>query len=313
MTQTETENCAGSHVAERDLVLLVTMDGKRWVVSAEPGRIQHTHRGKFSHDDLIGKAYGTTIKSQLGHLALIFDPALGDLMRHLKRGTQVIYPKDAAHLVYRLNLRAGSTLIEAGTGSGALTMALAWAVAPTGRVYTYENREDNHEIAKKNLQRSGLLGYVEMFNHSIGDGFGQSGVDAVMLDLRTPWTFLPQAHAALRPGGFFAALVPTTNQVSTLLTALEDAPFVDINVEELLLRRYKIVPDRLRPDDDMVGHTGYMVFARSISDSVDPTHWLSRDRKRYLARQKALELDAQRDEEAAQNPNAPRYPKLPLP
>ena len=313
MTQTDPENRARSHVVERDLVLLTTMDRKRWVVRVQPGRILHTHRGKFSHDDLLGKAYGTTIKSQLGHSALIFEPALSDLMHHLKRGTQIIYPKDAAHLVYRLNLRAGCRVIEAGTGSGALTMALAWAVAPTGRIYTYEAREDKHQIAKNNLKRANLLGYVELFNHSIVDGFQQTEVDALMLDLRTPWSFLPQAHAALRPGGFFAALLPTTNQVSTLLSVLEGAPFVDASVEELLLRRYKTVPDRLRPEDEMIGHTGYMVFARSISQAVDPTEWLSRDRKRYRARQKALELEAKRAEENAQQPDAPKYPRLPLP
>jgi tRNA (adenine57-N1/adenine58-N1)-methyltransferase len=263
----------------------------------------------------VGQPFGHTVSSQIGHAALLLEPSVGDLMRHLKRGTQVIYPKDAAYLVHRLNLHAGSTIIEAGTGSGALTIALAWSVAPTGRVYTYEIRTDNYNVAHQNLARFGLLPHVEMFNTSIEAGFRQQGVDALFLDVREPWRYLDHVHAALRTGGFFASLLPTANQVSQLLATLEESAFASVEVEELLLRRYKPVPDRLRPEDSMIGHTGYLVFARTISAELDPSRWLSRDRKRYRARQIAREQieeeEARRAQERARG--GPKYPRLPLP
>ena len=200
---------------------------------------------------------------------MILEPALGDLMTHLKRGTQIIYPKDAAYLVHRLNLRAGSRVIEAGTGSGVLTTALAWSVAPMGRVYTYEVRPETHQLARRNLERVGLLPYVEMSLGSIDEGFRQTGVDALFLDVREPWRFLDAVRDALKPGGFFAGLIPTTNQVSDLIMGLEANSFGEVAVEELLLRAYKPVPDRLRPDDTMIGHTGYLVFARCLPPDAD--------------------------------------------
>ena len=305
----------GEILKQGDLVLLLTNDNKRFLFSIEPGRILHTHRGKFEHKDLIGQTLGGAISSQLGHPALLLKPSLYDMLSHVRRESQVIYPKDAAHIVQRLALRDGSTVVEAGTGSGALTSALAWAIAPTGRVFTYEGRQEAFDIATRNLRRYNLLDYVEMHHRSIVGGFEQAGVDAVVLDLREPWLFLDQVNKTVRPGGHFAALLPTTNQVSQLLAALEEKPFVDVAVEELLLRRYKTVPDRLRPEDEMVGHTGYLIFARSIAADVDHTAWLSKDRKRYRARQKALALNAAEDarrKEAAES-GGPKYPKMPLP
>jgi len=312
---TEPPAASPDRIAAGSLVLLVTMDNKQFLLRVQPGKIQHTHRGKFQHTDLVGQSWGETVRSQIGHDALLLEPDVSDMMRHLKRSTQVIYPKDAAYLVHRLNLRAGSRVIEAGTGSGALTIALAWSVAPTGRIYTYEARADNYDVARGNLARFGLLPHVEMFQQSIENSFQQENVDALFLDVREPWQFLDHVHAALRPGGFFACLLPTTNQVSLLLDALENAPFTRMAVEELLLRRYKPVPDRLRPEDNMVGHTGYLTFARAMSGRIDPAHWLSQDRKRYRARRKAQAMIADEEERRAAEraSGGPKYPRLPLP
>ena len=298
-----------------DRVLLITHDDKRYLLRLQNGSYLNTHHGRFLHNDMAGKTFGTMVESQMGQLALLLEPSVVDMMRHLKRATQIIYPKDAAYLVQKLNLHAGSTVIEAGTGSGALTTALAWSVAPSGRVYTYEVRDTAYEIARKNLKRFDLLPYVEMFHESIRDGFHQSGVDALFLDVREPWLYLEHVHSALRPTGHFACILPTTNQVSNLLEALENAPFASVSVDELLLRSYKAVPDRLRPEDDMIGHTGFLVFARTISADIDRSRWLSRDRKRYRARQKALELLEESEIERAADRAAggPKYPKMPLP
>lgn len=298
-----------------DLFLLVTTDHKRYLITLQPHQKLHTHVGIFDHDQMIGQPPGATVVSSLGHHALVLEPGLTDLIQHLKRGTQIIYPKDAAYIVHRLSLRAGSQVIEAGTGSGGLTTALAWAVAPTGVIYTYETRQETHMLARRNLERVGLLPYVQMFQQSIEDGFRQTNVDALFLDVREPWHFLDQVRAALRPGGFFASLLPTTNQVSELLYALEGHSFADIAVEELLLRYYKPVPDRLRPEDSMVAHTGFLIFARSIAGTVDAARWHARERQRYRARLKADEeiAAAQAQRAVDRESGGLKYPRLPLP
>lgn len=297
------------------LVILSTPGGKRYLINLRPGQTFYTNLGHYRHDDLIGQPLGTTVHSQLGNPVLLLEPSLADLITRIKRNTQIIYPKDAAYLVHRLSLRNGDQVIEAGTGSGGLTIALAWAVAPAGRVYTYEVRADNYQIARTNLERVGLLENVSMYQQSVVDGFRQRGADAVFLDVRDPGHFLEQVRAALRPGGFFASLVPTANQVIELLAALERSSFADIAVEELLLRQYKVVPDRLRPDDSMIGHTGFLVSARPVVDPTEPGRWLSEERKRFAAR-KEFEAKVQAEEERrqAERPDdGRRYPRLPLP
>jgi tRNA (adenine57-N1/adenine58-N1)-methyltransferase len=293
-----------------DLVLLYTVDHKRYLVRLQPNQRLHTHLGIFEHAAIIGTAYGSTVRSTLDHPALLLEPSLADLMRTVKRGSQVIYPKDAAYLVYRLNLRSGSRVVEAGTGSGALTIALAWAVAPAGRVYTYEVRPEAAEIARRNLIRAGLDSYVDFYTTSVDSGFQQSDADALFLDVREPWHLLEHVRRTLRPSGFFASLVPTTNQVSALVDGLEEHYFVDIQVEELLLRAYKPVPERLRPDDTMVGHTGFLVSARSLPPEADGKRWTTRERLRFRGRQRAREQAA---EDEANAGNRPKYPRLPLP
>lgn len=296
------------------LVILATGGGKRYLISLRPGQTFHTNLGHFQHDDLIGLPLGTTVYSQLGNPVLLLEPSLSDLINRIKRNTQIIFPKDAAYLVHKLSLRNGDQVIEAGTGSGGLTIALAWAVAPAGRVYTYEVRADNYQIARANLERVGLLENVSMYQQSVVEGFRQQGADAVFLDVRTPSHFLDQVRAALRPGGFFAALIPTTNQVIELLAALERKSFADIAVEELLLRQYKVVPDRLRPDDSMVGHTGYLVSARPVVDPTDPGRWLSEERKRYTARVEFEEkVQAEEERRNADRTDKGQRRRLPLP
>lgn len=298
-----------------DLALLISGDQSRYLVTLRKGEQLHTHQGVFAHDDIVGMTPGYAVSSVVGHAALVLEPALEDLMRHLKRGSQVIYPKDAAWLTFRMNLRAGSNVIEAGTGSGGLTMALAWAVAPTGTVYSYEMREDAQAVARRNLERVGLLGFVELHLGSIEDGFAQTEVDALFLDVREPWEYLGQVRAALRAGGIFAGLLPTTNQVSSLIEGLERQGFAEIAVEELLLRPYKPVPDRLRPVDTMPAHTGYLISARLLGDPADAGRWLSKQRQRFLSRQQAEERYAEsaHARERARNPEGKKYPPLPLP
>ncbi len=263
-------NLSNSPAQANDTVLLITEDGKKFYIRLRPGHRHHTHRGIIEHDQLIGQPLGRKIVSTTGHNCAVVEPSLAELIKAVKRKTQIIYPKEASRIIFKMNIYPGRRVIEAGSGSGALTIALARFVAPGGRVYSYEAREEILLNARANLKKAGLTEFVEFKCCNIRPGFDETGVDALFLDVREPWRYLPQAKAALKNSGFFGAIVPTTNQVSQLLQALETHDFGGLEVEENLLRAYKPVPDRLRPDDIMVGHTGYLVFARSVEPGVFP-------------------------------------------
>lgn len=247
-----------------DLALLVGRDRKSFILRLETGSQLHTHRGVVPHDILIGSHWGTQLSTHLGYPFLLLKPSTDDLVRNLKRTTQIVYPKDAGYILMKMSIIPGCRVIEAGTGSGGLSLVFAQAVSPTGRVYSYEARPEMQRLARNNLEQLGWAEFVEFKVGDIADGFEERGADALFLDVPTPWDYLAQAHTALAGGGFFGCILPTTNQVSHLLGALEKANFGLIEVEELLLRQYKAVPARLRPMDRMVAHTGYLIFARAL-------------------------------------------------
>lgn len=255
-----------------DLVLLSGHDRREFLVVMQTGAQFQTHRGYINHDDMIGKLWGSVVKTHLDYAYMLLPPSLEQLIRGVKRTTQIVYPKDIGYIIMKMNIGPGSRIVEAGTGSGGLTLALARMVMPHGHIYTYESRPEMLETAQKNLARLGLEPYVTFTQRDITEGFDERDADAVFLDVREPCDYLTQVHAALKGGGFFGALVPTTNQVSDLLAALGQHPFGFIQVDELLLRSYKPVPARLRPMDRMVAHTGYLIFGRALlaEESNDP-------------------------------------------
>jgi tRNA (adenine57-N1/adenine58-N1)-methyltransferase len=163
-----------------------------------------------------------------------------------------------------MGIGPGTTVIEAGTGSGALTTALAWAVGSSGKVYSYEIREEMQNLARKNLRRIGLSDRVVLKLGNIGDGFEEKDVDALFLDIPNPYDYLHFVRQALIPGGSFGCILPTMNQVERLLRALSQNHFVSLDVCEIMLRYYKPVANRLRPTDRMVAHTGYLIYSRTI-------------------------------------------------
>lgn len=247
-----------------DLALLVGRDRKSFIIRLKPGSQFHTHRGMVAHDNLIGIPWGAQVPTHLGYPLLIVRPSTDDLVRNLKRTSQIVYPKDAGYILMKICIGPGCRVVEAGTGSGGLTMVLARAVSPTGRVYSYEIRPDMQRLARNNLEQLGLAEFVEFKLRDIAEGFDEHDADALFLDVPNPWDYVEQAHAALVGGGFFGSILPTTNQVSHLIDALGQKGFGFIEVEELLLRPYKAVPARLRPMDRMVAHTGYLIFARAF-------------------------------------------------
>lgn len=247
-----------------DLAQLVSAQNKRFIIRLIPDGQLHTHRGILSHNDLIGQSWGSLIKSHLGSPFFLLQPTLSDILLDIKRNTQIMYPKEIGFILVTMGIGPGMHILEAGTGSGSLTTALAYMVGLTGRVTSYESRPDIQRLAMKNLERVGLTERVTYKLGDIKDGFEEQGVDAVFLDVPNPHDYIAQVKAALKPGGPFGVILPTTNQISTLLVALKREHFAFIEVCEILLRYYKAVPERLRPTDRMVAHTGFLVFARSI-------------------------------------------------
>jgi tRNA (adenine57-N1/adenine58-N1)-methyltransferase len=254
--------------APDDLVVLISEDRKRFFVRLQPGHVLHTHKGQVYHDDILGQPLGRWVTSHIAHRFLVLPPSVHDLSMNVKRATQIVYPKDIGYILVKMNIVPGVRVVEAGSGSGALTLALARYVWPGGRVYSYEVREDMLDLASKNVALAGLDEAVDFKLRHIDAGFDEKNVDAVFLDVREPWHYLGRAAEALRGGGFFGALVPTANQVIDLLAELRVNDWADIEVSELLLRLYKPVPGRLRPEDRLTPHTGYLIFARYVVGEV---------------------------------------------
>ena len=243
--------------------VLLYLDRKRtYLVRVEKGKSFHTHKGFLQLDDLIGKEYGTRITSSMGIEFLVLKPTLQDYIFKVQRKTQISYPKDIALILIFSGVGPGSRVVEAGTGTGALTSALAFYVKPTGRVYSYEIRREFMEMALKNLKRVGVSDYVELKNKDITEGIDETEVDAVILDMATPWLVVPHAYSALKGSGVLVSFSPTIDQLVKTVEALEEKGFVDIETVESLMRGMQIERGKTRPQTLMTGHTGYITFAR---------------------------------------------------
>lgn len=252
-----------------DIAQLVGLSHKNFIILLKNGEKLETHRGILYHDDLIGKQWGSQVFSHLGNPFFILQPALGDLITATRRTTQILYPKDVGFILVTMGIGPGQHVLEAGTGSGAMTTALAFAVGPEGHVTTYEILPERVNLARKNLSQLGLEDRVTFKLADINDGIEEKDIQSLFMDVPAPEKYLTQVRAALSPGGFFGCILPTTNQLSKLLPFLRQEGFAFIEICEILLRYYKPVPQRLRPTDRMVAHTGFLVFARPITPSED--------------------------------------------
>ena len=249
---------------EGDLIQLVSPTNKVYLVRLVAGGQLHTHRGVVNFDPIIGIPWGSQVYTHTGSLYYLLQPSLTDILRETKRNTQIMYPKDIGFVLVTMGIGPGAQVLEAGTGSGAFTTALAWAVGPQGHVYSYDIRPEMQNLARKNLERLGLLERATLKERDIAEGFDEQGVDALFLDLPNPYEYLPQVRQALKSGGYFGSILPTTNQVSRLIYVFHANGFAFVDVCEIILRYYKPVADRLRPVDRMVAHTGYLIFARAL-------------------------------------------------
>ena len=245
-----------------DLALLWSPErGDRYLVKVQPGASQGTQLGAVPHALLLERSFGDVVHTHLGKPLMVLRPSLAEFCLRVKRRTQVIYPKEAGYLLMYLGIAPGATVVECGSGSGGFTTVLAHFVGPQGRVVSYERRPEFQEIARNNVERWGVGDRVTFKVRDIAEGFDETGAHAVFLDVPTPWEYLEQTKKALLPGGRLGILVPTFNQIQQSIEALRAGSWVDIEALEILLRHLKTNPARLRPEDTMVGHTGYLVFA----------------------------------------------------
>lgn len=259
-----------SNARAGDLAQLVGLTHKHFILTLKAGEDFQSHRGVLKHDDLIGKPWGSQVFSHSGAPFFLLQPSISDLLNELPRATQILYPKDIGYILIQMSVAGGQTVLEAGTGSGSMTIALASAVGPEGKVISYEQKQDVQNLARKNIERLGLAARVDFKLRDIQEGFDETEADAFFLDVQNPFDYIAQIREALKPGGFFGTLLPTFNQVEKTLHALRKNKFAFVEVCELLLRYYKADPNRIRPTDRMVAHTGFLVFGRKIEASLDP-------------------------------------------
>lgn len=278
------------------LLVLRTPKGRKYTKKLEEGRDWQSNDGQLKAADMHEASLGTILHTNMGVPIRIEEATLQDRLMALKRQTQIIYPKDIAYLCMRLGAGPGRLIVEAGCGSGGLTTALSWFCGPTGKVVSHDMREEFTRLARRNLEWAGLGENVELHCHDIAHGFLARDADALFLDVREPWLYLRQVEESVKQGGTVGFLLPTTNQASALLLALEKANFAEVEMLEILLRSWKTVPDRLRPMDRMAAHTGFLVFCRQQERSEEFDNFLplgTRERKQAAAREGRNMAEAQ--------------------
>ncbi|HEY5110140.1 MAG TPA: tRNA (adenine-N1)-methyltransferase [Acidimicrobiales bacterium] len=243
-------------------VLLVDAKERRYLLTLRPDAGFHTHVGIVAHNDLIGAYEGSTIFGSTGRRFLVVRPTLSDMVLKMPRGAQVIYPKDLAAILMEADIAPGMRVLEAGVGSGALSMALLRAGAS---VVGYELREDFANRAHNNVVA--MVGDDADYRVELRDvyeGIEERGLDRIVLDLPEPWQVVPHAEVALRSGGIICAYLPTINQTAQFRGSLQDSAFGMPGTLEVLHRTWHIEDRSVRPDHRMVGHTGFLTTARLL-------------------------------------------------
>jgi tRNA (adenine57-N1/adenine58-N1)-methyltransferase len=256
-----------------DRVQLTDPKGRLHTITLTPGREFHTHRGLFRHDDLIGQPEGTVVRNTAGVEYLALRPLLADFVLSMPRGAAVVYPKDAGQVVAMADVFPGARVVEAGVGSGALSMSLLRAVGDEGLLHSYERRADFADIARANVETffGGPHPAWRLTVGDLADSLDETDVDRVVLDMLAPWECLDAVAAALVPGGVLICYVATATQLSRLAEAIrEDGRYTEPAAWESLVRGWHLEGLAVRPQHRMVGHTGFLLTTRRLADGVAP-------------------------------------------
>ena len=303
-----------------DQVQLTDPKGKMHTITLQAGKQFHTHKGILEHDSLIDGPEGVTVTlGSTSYLAL--RPLLPDFVLSMPRGAQVVYPKDAGQIVQMADVFPGAHVVEAGVGSGALSMSLLRAVGDSGRLSSYERREDFAEIARGNVER--FFGAPHpAWTVTLGDladelprAEDDRDVDRVVLDMLAPWDVLEAVSGALAPGGLVCCYVATTTQLSRTVEALRDhGTFTEPASWESMVRGWHVEGLAVRPEHRMIGHTGFLVTSRRMADGVPPPVRRRRPSKGAYgepATESSAAVDAGVDAADDAAPAAPFRPRLP--
>ena len=248
-------------------VHFIDRKGRQYPLTLCSGKVFQFSGEKIPHDDIIGQEDGTTVTLSRGSKFIVLKPTLSEYLLKMPRGAQVIYPKDIGMILISGDIYPAARVVEAGIGSGALTMALLRAVGERGVVISYEVREDFSKRAQENIQLYyGKTNNLIIREQDIYNGIGEECVDRVILDLPEPWRVVPHAVQSLREGGIFLCYLPTILQVSTVVRALkESGNFIQIETSETLQRTWHVEDNSVRPDHRMVAHTGFITTARKVA------------------------------------------------
>ena len=258
-------------IKQNNNVLFFYDDSKKWLMKVSRKQQFHTHVGIIDHKKVIGKEYGSAIKTNKGKIIYLLEPTVYDYVMKSQRSTQIVYPKDLGYIAARTGLQSGQTIVEIGTGSGSLTTFLASIVKPRGHVYTYDVDENFMAIARKNIEKAGISKHVTMEKLDIKNikKVPQTDVDMVVVDLGDPWTVVPQARKMLKGSGYFVAICPTMNQLEKLASALRENDFFDLEFTEQIVRTIEAREGKTRHSFRGIGHTTYVAFARKVTTPKD--------------------------------------------
>ncbi|MCV6984853.1 tRNA (adenine-N1)-methyltransferase [Mycobacterium shinjukuense] len=268
-------------VGER--VQLTDAKGRHYTMSLTPGAEFHTHRGSIAHDDVLGLVEGSVVKSSSGAGFLVLRPLLVDYVMSMPRGPQVIYPKDAAQIVHEGDIFPGARVLEAGAGSGALTLSLLRAVGPVGRVISYEQRADHAEHARRNVETfcGQLPDNWQLIISDVADSELPDGsVDRAVLDMLAPWEVLDAVARLVIAGGVLVIYVATVTQLSRVVEALRaQQRWTEPRAWETLQRGWNVVGLAVRPQHAMRGHTAFLVTTRRLAPGAVAPARLGRKRE----------------------------------
>ena len=275
-----------SPLGDGELVVLRDERGRRSLVVLETGGTWHSHSGALAHDDLLGRPEGSIVRTPKGVEIIALRPTREDFILKMRRGAQVVYPKDQAMIVALADVRPGMHVIEAGAGSGALTLALLDAVGSDGTVVSVERRDDHAADARRNVERfhGGEVANWELVVGDVVDVLAARTAHRVVLDLPEPWHCVDPAASALAPGGLLLTYLPSVPQVMQVTEALWDhGSFTDVATSETLVRGWDVDGVAVRPAHRMVAHTAFLTRARRVPSRAEGGPALPRKRRRDTA------------------------------